>query len=319
QFRNLMRQADQESRFDLFHGFYLPMAYPCLALAADGGRPVVASIRGTDAVTWIGEPARRAILLPVLRKASWITSVTSDLLANVAPLAPLAGRSSVILNAVDPALYPPWQLAAENRGVVGSVGKFREKKDIPLLVAAYAGLNRALRRRLLLAGFFEDPALEARVMESATGLGVAGEVEITGLLPREQIAGRLTAMHVFVQCSRHDGFPNALLEAAAAGLPLVVTDVGGAREVLRDGESALVVPPGELGPLAAALTAVLSQPELAQRLSQGALAVARTLGPERERAAWLDLYARLLAKDPAGSLAEDTEATEAGDTPDTPI
>ena len=64
------------------HGFFLPMADPLLAMARRGRRPVLASIRGNDAVSWIEKPARRRVVERVCREASWITSVSSDLLEN---------------------------------------------------------------------------------------------------------------------------------------------------------------------------------------------------------------------------------------------
>src|SRR5262249_30680104 len=144
-------------------------------------------------------------LKTVLAEATWITSVTSDLLARVALFAALADRSSLILNAVDGAGFPRWQPIAENRGVVGTLGKFREENDIPLLLEAYAGLAPVPRRKLLLAGFFNDRVEEEKVEAAIRERSLENEVELTGPLAWEEIAGRLLSMRVFVQSSKHEG------------------------------------------------------------------------------------------------------------------
>jgi glycosyltransferase involved in cell wall biosynthesis len=89
----------------------------------------------------------------------------------------------------------------------------------------------------MLVGDGPDRAmLEAR----ATALGVADAVQFLG--ERPDVERLLPGFDVFVLSSREEGIPNALLEAMAAGRPAVVTDVGGNREVLRDGDTGWIVP-----------------------------------------------------------------------------
>lgn len=290
-----VRTVDRETPFDLFHGFFLPTAFPLLPVAARGGRPVLASIRGNDAVEWLESPAMRFAVVQVLHRATWVTSVCTDLLERAAGAVPLHGRSSVILNSIDTRGAPRWRLDGANRGVVGSVGEFRGKKDLPTLLEAYAGLPRALRTRLCLAGSVDaasGPALAGRI----AALGVRDEVEVTGWLDAAGVARRLCGMHVYVQSSLHDGLPNTLLEAAASGVPLVGTAVGGMRDVLVNGESGLLVPPRDPGRLRDAIRRVLKDDALAAALSAGARRMAERLNPRDEAAAWLALYDRLLGR-----------------------
>jgi glycosyltransferase involved in cell wall biosynthesis len=300
--RRLLRRLDDAHAFALFHGFFLTATHPCLFVAARDGRtrPVVASIRGSDVATLLELPIARAVLLPILKKATWITSVNETYLRRVAEEVDIAGRASVIRNSA-PAATGTWSLAPERRGVVGTVGEFRKVKDVPLLVRAYAAVPRTLRRQLLLAGFFSDDDEREWSATLASELGLDGEVEITGPFPHRGVARMLGRMHVYVQSSAYEGLPNALLEAAATGVPLVATAVGGMREVLIDGENALLAPHGDPAALSRAIARVLEDDGLAARLSAGAAALASSLTPARERAEWLALYGRLLREDDPAS------------------
>jgi|GEM_PF-1886099 len=297
--RQLVRQLDERYAFDLFHGFFLSALYPCVAAASRPGRkrPIIASIRGSDVTNLLDAPFMRSTILAGLRKATWITSVNQQYLDRVAQDVPIAGRASVIRNGIElPAGQTPWRLAAANRGVVGTVGQFRKVKDIPLLVRAYARVAPALRQRLLLAGYFAPAdASEAqwtqRLIEE---FDLDPQVTVTGRFEHGAVFEHLRAMHVYVQASAFEGLPNAVLEAASLGVPLVTTAVGGLVEILEDGVSALLTPHGDPASLGAAIARVLADDALAQRLAAGAQAVAAQLSVAHERAAWLALYAQLL-------------------------
>ena len=297
--RQLVRKLDEVHDFDLFHGFFLSALYPCVTAASRSGRkrPVIASIRGSDVTNLLEAPFMRSTILAGLRKATWITSVNQLYLARVAQDVPVAGRSSVIRNGIErPAEQAMWQLRADNRGVVGTVGQFRKVKDIPLLIRAYQRVPAALRRRLLLAGYFS--AADASEEEWSHCLieefGIGEQVTMTGRFDHAAVFGHLRSLHIYVQASAYEGLPNAVLEAASLGVPLVTTAVGGLVEILEDGVSALLAPHGDPASLGAAIARVLADDALAQRLSQGAQAVAATLSVARERAEWLALYAKLL-------------------------
>jgi glycosyltransferase involved in cell wall biosynthesis len=76
----------------------------------------------------------------------------------------------------------------------------------------------------------------------------------------------MAAMDVVLLCSKTEGMPLVPIEAMAAGRPAVVTDVGGCREAVADGETGYVVPPGEAAPLAEALGRLLGDPALRARM-----------------------------------------------------
>jgi glycosyltransferase involved in cell wall biosynthesis len=292
-----LRAIEQEDRtrpFDLFHGFMLSSAYPCLASAAVADRPVVASIRGVDGKSF------DEVTTQVIRRARWVTLVSSDSLARAAAVCDLSGRSSVIPNGVDLDAFTPWSATAANEGVVGTAAVFRRKKNIPLLIRAYARLPRVIQRRLLLvgdayAGNAPFPAGRQAILDLVDALGVRQETEITGFVEHEALGEYHRRMRLFVLSSDHEGMPNAVLEAAASGLPIVTTAVDGVKDVLTPGVDALFVPPNDVDALAEALQRILIDPELASALSCAARATATRLSLAAELERYVDLYASLLA------------------------
>jgi glycosyltransferase involved in cell wall biosynthesis len=291
-FYSAIQDADSLRPFDLFHGYFLPFAYPCI-LVAGGKRPVVASIRGDDAVTGLCSPEFFPFINVVMQRASWITSVSSDLLKAVSGLASTEDRSSVIPNSIKDAGLPPWQLTDLNRGIVGTIGT-RPKKAVPLLIEAYANVSPSLRRRLHVVGPHPGETEQSRVEEAIQRFNMEKDVYLLGAFAHDELPAQLQGMHVYVQCSDHEGLPNAVLEAAAIGVPLIGTSVGGLIDVLKHGENALVVPRRDAEALTSAITEVLSDDALARKLSQGARELARSLSPASERDAWLGIYRRHL-------------------------
>lgn len=293
-FYQIIDRLDRLIHFDLFHGFYLPMAYPCLAVAERGGRPVIASIRGDDGLVLLEDDLYKDAVTAVLQKATWITSVSRDSIERASKLVDISQRSSFLPNSIDPGPFSRWSLTDHNRGITGTVCTFRRKKNIPLLIQAYSLIDPGLRRKLLLVGTFGDPTANADLDGAIDQYQIRPEIEITGYVENTLVPQYLCSMHVFVLSSTHEGLPNAILEAAAAGLPIVSTAVDGVKDVLRHAENALLVPPEDPGAMAAAIERVLNDDGLASRLSQEALRTAETFSLEREKQLWLELYRQLL-------------------------
>lgn len=141
---------------------------------------------------------------------------------------------------------------------------------------------------VVMAGPGELPPAGQRLVE-------AGEaVEWRGWLAPAERDALLGEAGIFVLPSTSEGLPMALLEAISRGMAVVATSVGGVPDVVEDEVSALVVPPGDPEPLAAALSRVASDPELRARLGRAARARAAELGPDRIAERLDSLYRALL-------------------------
>ncbi len=176
--------------------------------------------------------------------------------------------------------------------VVGFVGRLTRDKGIPELVRAFLAL-RASRPalRLLLLGDREagDP-LPAAVNES---LDRDPQILCTGAVP--DAAPYYPLMTVYALPTHREGFPNSVLEAQAAGLPVVTTRATGAVDSISDGVTGLLLPPGDADALAQALARLLDDPEFSRRLgAAGRERVARDFRPQEIWDALLAVYRELL-------------------------
>ena len=197
----------------------------------------------------------------------------------------------VIPNGVDLARVP---LAPPSNGpVVGAVGRLDPRKGhADLLVAMSLVLDRIPGARLLLVG---DGPARSSLERQAQALGIAPHVDMLGMVPEG--ARTLAQMSVFVLPSYVEGMSNALLEAMAAGLPVVATDVGGNAEVVVAGQTGLIVPPRDPGALAEAIRVLIEDPERARAM--GAAGRARAMEQftlQQMIARYQALYAGLLGE-----------------------
>jgi glycosyltransferase involved in cell wall biosynthesis len=257
----------RDLRPQVIHGYLFgPNLYAALAGRLAGVRVVAVAKRNVDAF----ETPRQVLMQRLAhRLATHVTAVSEAVADSVVALGVPRSRITVIPNGVDAARFVPPAPVEEARRVlggdtsplVGSVGCLAARKDYGTLLESLRLLaDRGLAFRAALVGEGPDrDALEAR----SAALGLADRVRFLG--ERADVDRLLVGMDVFVLSSREEGIPNALLEAMAAGRACVATAVGGTPEVLHDGETGWLVPPGEPGALADALEQALTRPGEARR------------------------------------------------------
>jgi glycosyltransferase involved in cell wall biosynthesis len=146
-----------------------------------------------------------------------------------------------------------------------AVGRFEAAKDHPNMLRAFARV-RAERPDavLLLVG---RGSLQTEIEALAGTLGLDGRVRFVGT--REDVPEFMTVADGYVMSSAWEGMPMVLLEAGAAGLPIVATRVGGNQEAVQEGVSGFLVPPSDDQALAAAMLRLMALPE-AERRAMGA-------------------------------------------------
>ena len=146
---------------------------------------------------------------------------------------------------------------------VGTVLRLSADKDVEGLIDAFAGLPGS--PRLVIVG---DGPLRADLERRAAASGAGERVSFLGR--REDVAAVLGHLDLFVLPTRAEGLPNSVLEAMALARPIVAHRVGGVPELVRDGEEALLVAPGDTAGLRSAMARVLADDALAGRLARAA-------------------------------------------------
>jgi len=164
----------------------------------------------------------------------------------------------------------------DKRMVIQVANAMPDKDFQSLLCAARLLVDRRSDFHLLLVGRGTDGQQMARQIHQQGLEGV-----VTALGPRKDVSELLAAADVFVLSSKRETFGLAPLEAMAAGLPVVVSDLPGLDDLFTDGRHGLKVPPGDAEALAEAIGRLLDDPQLAQRLGQAGQARARQFGAEK--------------------------------------
>src|ERR1044072_4655004 len=166
-------------------------------------------------------------------------------------------------------------------------------KDHPTFLRAAARVRTAVpEAAFVVAG---EGVLKESLRELAAQLGLASDVFFIGRC--EKVAELLSVSDVCALSSTAEGFSNAILEYMAAARPVVVTDVGGAREAVVPGETGYIVPAGDFESMAARMIDLLSDNKRADAMgARGRAIVEEKFSCERHRANTLDLYSELLGK-----------------------
>lgn len=302
------RQGRQLARFlrservDVFHSHDVYSNIFGTFWARSAGTPAVIASRRW----WQSLPQRKLRIANALayRMAHCVIAnapAVADSLRTSERLSPQ--RISVISNFVDESAFEP--LGAEqhatllrelgvspNAVLVGIIARLAPVKDHASLVAAVALLHaRWPELRCIVVG---DGECRGMLEAQSRQLGLEGVVRFAGLRPHAPNLHHL--FDISVLCSVSEGFPNSLVEAMAAGRPIVATAVGGNSDAVRQQENGLLVPPQNPEALAAAIEELLQQPDL--RRTMGAAGLHRARAEYSDVAALHSLeslYERLLA------------------------
>ncbi|MBD5538691.1 MAG: glycosyltransferase family 4 protein [Desulfovibrio sp.] len=193
-------------------------------------------------------------------------------------------------------MRPPYRILA--------VGRFARTKGFPELITALARLRRErVPVRLTLVG---DGAWRGRLTRQVRRLGLGECVDMPGFVPHDELRRYMRSHDMLVVPSvvhsngDRDGIPNVIMEALSMAMPVVATDVCGIAEVIRNGETGLLVPQRDPAALADAIRAMLGDREAAKDMALAGRALVETMfDRDANIAALRDLYAEAAAPEAA--------------------
>jgi glycosyltransferase involved in cell wall biosynthesis len=260
-------------------------AAPAIAVGAMRGVPVVVNYRGGLARKFLSKSG--AAVRATLRLASAVV-VPSRFLQEV--FSEHGVRAEIIPNIVDLEIFR--SAAVVPRGGVHIV--------VARNLERLYGIDVAIRAAAILRSDFPDLAVSiagtgperGSLEQLSAQLGLTSVVRFTGELEVAAVATLYREAHVVLNPSRADNAPNSLLEAAACGVPIVSTDVGGIPYLVEHGRSAWLVPPENPEALAAGVKLVLQDARLREDLRANGLALARSCSWPAVRPQWLEVYGR---------------------------
>lgn len=286
--------------YDVVHAFsasytsYLLAPLPALAVGKLFGKRTVLNYRSGEADDHL---ANWRTAVPTMRRLADVIAVPSGYLVDVFARHGLSAES--IFNFVDLDRFPHRERATA-RPLFFSNRNLEPLYNVGCTLEAFALVQREVPgARLVVAGDGSGrPALEARVRE----LGLTG-VEFVGRVPNARMGALYDAADVYLNSPDIDNMPGSIIEAYAAGVPVVTTDAGGIPYIVRHEETGLMVPRGDHRAMAAAALRLLRERGLAHRLSSRARAecLERYVWPA-VRDEWVALYERLAGRDAAAPV-----------------
>jgi glycosyltransferase involved in cell wall biosynthesis len=287
-----MAKRLRQDRVEVIHG-HNPGVHHYAALAARlAGAPVCVNTRHS-ATNSQGLPYQE-------RYFRWVKPLTSQVIfdcdfvrrALESKLGYPAKKCSVILNGIPLAPFlarPAHPGSRRPRFRFGTVGRLVPAKGHAILIEAFARVSRAVPEvELSIYGY---GALQDELASQIARLGLDGRARLEGRT--NDSPATLQDMDVFVFSSVNEGLPLVILEAMAAGLPIITTDVGGIPEIAST-ESAWLCRPGDAEALASAMLHAVNCKDLLQRGEIARRVASSTYGLEHMAARYQELYLRLL-------------------------
>lgn len=265
-------------------------------LASERRLRIITTLHGTD-ITLVGQEASfYEITRFSIEKSDRVTAVSTFLRDET--YRTLGCRNctvDVIPNFVNLEEYRPdptakrTALAPEGHKVISHISNFREVKRVKDVIRIFARIRKALPATLVMVGDGPDRAEAEREADS---LGVAENVNFLGRFDR--VASILQATDLFLLPSQSESFGLAALEAMACGAPAVASRAGGLPEVIDDGITGILEPPGSVEGMARRAVDLLMDPSRHKAMSEAAIRKAGTFSAETIVPMYEQMYAEVV-------------------------
>ena len=270
----LVADAARSAGCDRLHAHFASLPAIVAMYASElAGLPFTFTAHAKDIFLDDRSPALLRRLMHRARRVVTVSDFNVEYLRGIGGRELPADRIARIYNGIDlRAFRSVPRIASSEPPLILAVGRLVEKKGFADLIRACARLREdGVRARCEIVG---KGALQADLSRRIVDLGLDDRVQLVGPLPREKVAQKLQQAAVLaVPCvvgkdGNRDGLPTVILEAMAAGVPVVATDVTGIPEAVEDGVNGRVLSPGDVASFATALRQLLEDATLRARMSR---------------------------------------------------
>jgi glycosyltransferase involved in cell wall biosynthesis len=260
-----LRQAIAAFKPDVVHAhWWFPSGL--LALGALVSRPLVTTLHGSDVRLARSKAGAPMLFRRVMEKSAAVTAVSSWLASEAVAMAP-GLDCAVAPMPVDTELFSPGEARSTNRFLF--VGRLNAQKGIALLLEAVACTTRGAELDIIGDGD-DRAALETQ----AARLGIAARVRFHGARRQEELVPAYRSAAAVVMPSENEGLGLVAVEAQLCEAPVIAFRSGGLPDVVRDGETGVLTPAGDIPALAAAMDEIIAKPERGAQLGKAGRTVA---------------------------------------------
>lgn len=278
---------------DVYSGAAFRWAEWVTAIIKGASVPVVHVLRGGNLPSFAR--ANRTRVARLFRSSNAVVALSGYLFEQMSPYGEIA---ETIPNPIDLSRYQ-FRLrsyAAPRLAWLRSFHALYNPTLAPRMLAELDKLLGASRPHLTMMGADKGDGTLRAVEESAEQLGVSDLLSLPGPVKKVEVSARLAEADVFINTTDVDNVPISVIEAMASGLCVVSTDVGGIPYLLQDGVDGLLVPRDDPSAMAKAVARIVTEPELAERLSRNGRAKAQSFDWTRVLPRWRTLIARVASR-----------------------
>jgi len=309
----LIVEEHKREPFDVLHAYFLTQAgFVATYTGKYLNTPSVVSIRGNDIERAPFDPSKFSHVMYALQNASAITTNATELAKKAKAF--VDREIHLIPNSIDTECFKPLKMnevlaetllnaqggvpAAEDGGrsiptVIGFVGELRKKKGLETLLSAYAQVGGQHQTTLLIVGEVRQGD-DKKLLEEFRSANPQLPITVTGYISHNDLPSYYSLIDVFVHPSLRDGMPNAVLEAMACEKAVIVTNVGGTKDILEDGKNGAIVNVNDATMLADKILELLDDPKKRESLGKNARElILSKFTLEKELEANLNVYRKL--------------------------
>lgn len=272
------------SRYDVLHANWVFTAFAAWCVSLLTGKPYLVTIRGED-IRLLRNKFFRFLVLPALTRANCVAGVSDAFRDELRDLVPLPQEKLIT---VPNGVFVPdvndeevsrfcsqYNLDPQEKYLL-FVGRVLRLKRVHLLIELLS-FEQLSEYRLIICGRVKSERYFRELQEQVASLGVESRVSFTGAVSPTEVACSLSLARYYLSASETEGRSNSVLEALFAGVPVMLTDIPGHREVTKDGEAGYLFHPAELREAADFINTLDREPALYQKASEAGKSFVKNL------------------------------------------